>query len=66
MARSVRLSDYPRHCRLLGQPRDLQQEQGRYEIHDAVSVDESKIGVTDDPYTNAAAKKNLEIAIPAA
>jgi|HubBroStandDraft_6_1064221.scaffolds.fasta_scaffold22794_1 trehalose/maltose hydrolase-like predicted phosphorylase len=38
----------------------------RYEIHGVVSVDESKIGVTDDPYTNAAAKKNLEIAIMAA
>jgi trehalose/maltose hydrolase-like predicted phosphorylase len=41
-------------------------EKGRYEIHGVVSVDESKIGVTDDPYTNAAAKKNLEIAADAA
>jgi protein-glucosylgalactosylhydroxylysine glucosidase len=38
-------------------------DKDRYEIHGVVSVDESKIGVTDDPYTNAAAKKNLEIAI---
>lgn len=37
----------------------------RYEIHGVVSVDESKIGVTDDPYTNAAARKNLEIAVTA-
>ena len=37
-----------------------------YEIAKVVSVDESKIGVTDDPYTNAAAKKNLELAIAAA
>lgn len=41
-------------------------EKNRYEIHGVVSVDESKIGVTDDPYTNAAARKNLEIAIAAA
>jgi trehalose/maltose hydrolase-like predicted phosphorylase len=41
-------------------------DKDRYEIHGVVSVDESKIGVTDDPYTNAAAKKNLEIAISAA
>ena len=39
---------------------------GRYEIHGFVSVDESKIGVTNDPYTNAAAKKNLELAGAAA
>jgi trehalose/maltose hydrolase-like predicted phosphorylase len=38
---------------------------GRYEIRGVVSVDESKIGVTDDPFTNAAAKKNLELAITA-
>ena len=41
-------------------------DKNRYEIHGVVSVDESKIGVTDDPYTNAAAKKNLELAIEAA
>jgi protein-glucosylgalactosylhydroxylysine glucosidase len=40
-------------------------DKGRYEIHGVVSVDESKIGVTDDPYTNASARKNLEIAIAA-
>ncbi|SRR5579883_308442 len=38
----------------------------RYEIHGVVSVDEARIGVTDDPYTNAAAKKNLELAVQAA
>jgi trehalose/maltose hydrolase-like predicted phosphorylase len=37
----------------------------RYEIGKVVSVDESKIGVSDDPYTNAAAKKNLELAVSA-
>jgi len=41
-------------------------DKNRYEIHGVVSVDESKIGVTDDPYTNAAAKKNLELAGSAA
>ena len=41
-------------------------DKDRYEIRGVVSVDESKIGVTDDPYTNAAAKKNLEIAIQSA
>jgi hypothetical protein len=30
------------------------------------NLDESKIGVTDDPYTNAAANKNLEIGVTAA
>jgi trehalose/maltose hydrolase-like predicted phosphorylase len=41
-------------------------DKDRYEIHGVVSVDESKIGVTDDPYTNAAAKKNLDLAGEAA
>lgn len=41
-------------------------DKDRYEIHGVVSVDEAKIGVTDDPYTNAAAKKNLEVAMSAA
>jgi trehalose/maltose hydrolase-like predicted phosphorylase len=41
-------------------------DKDRYEIHGVVSVDESKIGVTDDPYTNAAAKKNLDLAVEAA
>ncbi len=34
----------------------------RYEIGKVVSVNESLIGVDNDPYTNAAAKKNLDIA----
>jgi len=38
----------------------------RYEIGNVVSVDESKIGITDDPYTNASAKKNLLLAVAAA
>lgn len=37
----------------------------RYEIGKVVSVDESKIGVNNDAYTNAAAKKNLELAVEA-
>jgi len=41
-------------------------DKDRYEIHGVVSVDESQIGVTDDPYTNAAAKKNLDLAAEAA
>ena len=39
---------------------------GRYEIGHVVSVNESLIGVTNDAYTNAVAKKNLELAIAAA
>ncbi len=39
---------------------------GRYEISRVVSVNESRIGVDNDPYTNAAAKKNLAIASAAA
>ncbi len=38
----------------------------RYEIGGVVSVNESLIGVSNDPYTNAAAKKNLDLAISAA
>jgi len=38
----------------------------RYQIGNVVSVDESKIGITDDPYTNASAKKNLLLAVAAA
>ena len=38
----------------------------RYEIGNVVSVKESDIGVSSDPYTNAAAKRNLEIAVLAA
>ncbi len=35
---------------------------GRYHIPNVVSVSEGLIGVTDDAYTNAVARKNLEIA----
>jgi len=35
---------------------------GRYHIHDVVSVSEGLIGVSDDAYTNAVARKTLEIA----
>ncbi len=35
----------------------------RYEIAGVVSVNESLIGVTNDPYTNAVAKKNLDLAV---
>ena len=35
---------------------------GRYRIHDVVSVSEGLVGVSDDAYTNAVARKNLEIA----
>jgi hypothetical protein len=38
---------------------------GRYHIADVVSVAEGLIGVTDDAYTNAVARKNLEIAVAA-
>lgn len=37
-----------------------------YEIGNVVAVNESQIGVSNDPYTNAIAKKNLELAIVAA
>ncbi len=40
-------------------------EEDRYEIENVVSVDEGLIGVKNDAYTNAVAKKNLEIAIKA-
>ncbi|MBZ5582402.1 MAG: hypothetical protein LAQ30_09415 [Acidobacteriia bacterium] len=39
---------------------------GRYEIGKVVSVNEALIGVSNDPYTNAVAKKNLELAALAA
>jgi protein-glucosylgalactosylhydroxylysine glucosidase len=39
---------------------------GRYEISGVVAVKESDIGVSNDAYTNAVAKKNLEFAIAAA
>ena len=37
----------------------------RYHIKNVVSVAEGLIGVTDDAYTNAVARKNLEIAVTA-
>ncbi len=41
-------------------------QRGRYEISGLVAVNESEVGVSNDPYTNAIAKKNLELAIAAA
>ncbi len=41
-------------------------ERHRYEISNVVAVKESDIGVSNDAYTNAVAKKNLELAIAAA
>ena len=38
----------------------------RYNIGNVVSVVESQIGINDDPYTNAVARKNLELATAAA
>jgi trehalose/maltose hydrolase-like predicted phosphorylase len=38
---------------------------GRYHIRNVVSVSEGLIGVSDDAYTNAVARKNLEIAAAA-
>ncbi len=40
-------------------------EKSRYEIHNVVSVDEGLIGINNDTYTNAVAKKNLDLAITA-
>jgi trehalose/maltose hydrolase-like predicted phosphorylase len=40
-------------------------QKDRYEIGKVVSVKESLIGVSNDPYTNAVAKKNLDIATAA-
>jgi trehalose/maltose hydrolase-like predicted phosphorylase len=39
---------------------------GRYHIRNVVSVSEGLIGVSDDAYTNAVARKNLELATAAA
>ncbi|MFL5578035.1 MAG: glycosyl hydrolase family 65 protein [Gemmatimonadaceae bacterium] len=39
---------------------------GRYHIRDVVSVDEGLVGVSDDAYTNAVARRNLETAAAAA
>ena len=41
-------------------------QRGRYEILNVVAVKESDIGVSNDPYTNAVARKNLELALAAA
>jgi protein-glucosylgalactosylhydroxylysine glucosidase len=41
-------------------------ERDRYEIPNVVAVKESDIGVSNDAYTNAVAKKNLELATAAA
>ena len=38
---------------------------GKYHIRNVVSVSEGLIGVNDDAYTNAVARKNLEIAVAA-
>ncbi|HEU4680282.1 MAG TPA: hypothetical protein VFS51_00970, partial [Gemmatimonadales bacterium] len=38
---------------------------GKFHIHNVVSVSEGLIGVSDDAYTNAVARKNLEIALSA-
>jgi len=38
----------------------------RYEVGNVVAVNESLVGVSNDAYTNAVAKKNLELAVAAA
>jgi protein-glucosylgalactosylhydroxylysine glucosidase len=45
---------------------DYNQSLDRYEIRHVVAVKESDIGVHNEPYTNAAARKNLELASAAA
>jgi protein-glucosylgalactosylhydroxylysine glucosidase len=45
--------------------RSIRDSLGRYHIANVVSVAEGLIGVTDDAYTNAVARKNLEIAVAA-
>ena len=40
-------------------------KKNRYDINNVVSVDEGKVGINNDTYTNSIAKKNLEIAIEA-
>lgn len=42
------------------------EQHSRYEISHVVAVNESEIGVSNDPYTNAIAKKNLELAMATA
>jgi trehalose/maltose hydrolase-like predicted phosphorylase len=44
----------------------LDPKRGQYVIGNVVAVNESEIGVSNDPYTNAIAKKNLELALAAA
>ncbi len=41
-------------------------QRGRYEISHVVGVNESQIGISNDAYTNAIAKKNVELAIAVA
>ncbi len=41
-------------------------QHGRYEIAHVVGVNESQIGISNDAYTNAVAKKNIELAIAVA
>lgn len=43
----------------------LDSTDGKYHIKNVVSVSEGLIGVSDDAYTNAVARKNLEIAVAA-
>src|SRR5207245_10960831 len=38
---------------------------GRYDIRNVVSVDEGLIGMGNDAYTNAVARKNVEVAVAA-
>src|SRR6266516_2260587 len=41
----------------------LDSSTGRYDIHHIVSVDEGLIGIGNDTYTNAVARKNLEVTV---
>jgi trehalose/maltose hydrolase-like predicted phosphorylase len=41
------------------------EKRDRYEIRNVVSVDEALVGIANDVYTNAVAKRNLEIAMTA-
>jgi len=44
----------------------LDSADGQYHIRNVVSVDEGLVGVSDDAYTNAVARRNLESAVSAA
>lgn len=44
---------------------EYDESDGKFHIRNVVSVSEGLIGVSDDAYTNAVARKNLEIAIAA-